>query len=51
MEAWSGHPADDSNLSAFGCIEYAHIKLDKLEPKARKFIFIGYPNEVKGYKL
>ena len=30
---------------------YAHIKQDKLEPRALKYVFIGYPEGVKCYKL
>lgn len=51
LEMWYGKPADYRNLRAFGCQAYAHIKQDKLEPRALKCIFIGYPEGVKGYKL
>ena len=30
---------------------YVHIKQDKLEARAAKCVFIGYPEGVKGYKL
>nr|KYP63308.1 Retrovirus-related Pol polyprotein from transposon TNT 1-94 [Cajanus cajan] len=51
QEVWSGRKVDYSELRVFGCIAYAHIKQDKLEPRALKFIFIGYPEGVKGYRL
>jgi len=51
MEVWSGKPTDYSSLKVFGALAYAHIKQDKLEPKALKCVFIGYPEGVKGYKL
>lgn len=50
-EKWYGKPADYKNLRVFGCQAYAHIKQDKLEPRALKCIFIGYPEGVKWYKL
>ncbi|KAK2447548.1 secreted RxLR effector protein [Trifolium repens] len=51
MEVWSGRPADYSNLKVFGALAYAHVRQDKLDAKAVKCVFIGYPEGVKGYKL
>lgn len=48
---WSGKPARYDNLKVFGCVAYAHTKTDKLEPRALKCTFVGYPEGVKGYKL
>ncbi|KAH9650990.1 hypothetical protein KPL70_026576 [Citrus sinensis] len=50
-ELWSGKPADYSHLRIFGCSAYAHVKQGKLEPRAFKCVFLGYPAGVKGYKL
>ncbi|MCO5585813.1 hypothetical protein L7F22_039746 [Adiantum nelumboides] len=51
-EKYSGKKPDLSHLKVFGCIAYVHI-LDelhtKLDPKAKKCIFLGYSNEQKGY--
>jgi hypothetical protein len=44
---------DVSHLTMFGYITYVHVldvKRSKLNPKAKKFIFIGYSLEQKGYK-
>ncbi|GKV28505.1 hypothetical protein SLEP1_g37549 [Rubroshorea leprosula] len=35
-ELWSGSPADYSQLRIFGCPVYAHVRDDKLEPRAVK---------------
>ena len=35
----------------FRCLAYTHVKQGKLEPRAKKCLFIGYPSGVKGYKL
>lgn len=40
-----------SNLIVFGCTAYAHQSVGKLEPRALKCIFIGYPEGTKGYSL
>ncbi|KAH9770027.1 Integrase catalytic domain-containing protein [Citrus sinensis] len=50
-EVWSGKLAHYSKLRIFGCIAYAHIKQGKLDPRALKCAFLGYPNGTKGYKL
>ena len=48
---WSGKPVDYSNLKVFGCPIYYHINESKLEPRARKGVFLGYGDRVKGYKI
>jgi len=35
----------------FGCVAYAHIRQDTLEPRAIKCMFLGYPQGFKGYRL
>jgi len=50
-EIWSGNPVGYSNLKVFDCLAYAHVNHEKLEPKARKCIFLGYSVGVKGYRL
>ena len=50
-ELWSGKPADYSHLRIFGCPAYVYVKQGKLEPRAFKCVFLGYPAGVKGYKL
>ena len=35
----------------FGCPTYYHIKEDKLDPRARKCVLIGFKKGVKGYKI
>ena len=39
------------NLRVFGCVAYAYIRQGKLEPRALKCMFLGYPQGVNGYKL
>ncbi|XXG58369.1 hypothetical protein AAC387_Pa04g0693 [Persea americana] len=51
VEVWSPAPADYTNLRIFGCPAYAHVNDGKLEPRARKCIFLGYADGVKGYRL
>ena len=50
-ELWSGHSPSYDRLRVFGCVAYAHIRQDKLEPRAIKCMFLGYPQGVKGYRL
>ena len=47
----SSKPVDYSNLRIFGCPAYMHVSEGKLEPRARKCIFLGYASGVKGYRL
>ncbi|KAJ4703438.1 Retrovirus-related Pol polyprotein from transposon TNT 1-94 [Melia azedarach] len=51
FEVWSGKPADYSNLRAFGCTIYYHVNEGKLEPRAKKGVFVGYGDGVKGYRI
>jgi transposase InsO family protein len=50
-EIWSGHPPDLDKIRVFGCIAYAHIRQDKVEPRSLRCMFIGYPEGVKSYRL
>lgn len=50
-EIWSGKPADYSGFRVFGCPAYAHVNEGKLKPRAKKCIFLGYGQGVKGYRL
>jgi len=50
-EVWLGKPADYSNLRVFGCPAYVHVNEGKLEARAKKDVFVGYPMNVKGYKV
>ncbi|KAK2994415.1 hypothetical protein RJ640_009642 [Escallonia rubra] len=54
QEAWSGYKPSVSHLKVFGSIAYVHVpdqQRNKLDDKSEKFIFIGYSQESKGYKL
>lgn len=51
MKLWSGHAADYNNLKIFGCLVYAHTRQNKLDPRAKRCVFIAYPEGIKGYKL
>ena len=50
-EVWSGRSADYSILRVFGCTVYYHVSEGKLEPRARKGVFMGYGDGVKGYRV
>ena len=54
FEAWMGEKPKVDHLRTFGCAAYSHVAKDerhKLDPKARKCIFLGYGTETKGYRL
>ena len=42
-EKWSGNPPKYDHLRIFGCPAFVHVKEGKLEPRAIKGVFIGYP--------
>ena len=51
MHVWSGKKPSLTHLKPFGCLAYIHMNQEKLNPKAVKGVFIGYPTGVKGYKV
>ena len=52
MEVWSGKPATDYHyLHIFGCLAYYHVRESKLDPRAKKAIFMGFSDGVKGFRL
>jgi len=52
LEAWSGKAAVDYDLlRVFGCPAYYHVKEDKLDPRAKKGVFVGFKRGTKGFKI
>ncbi|KAH9719925.1 hypothetical protein KPL70_005931 [Citrus sinensis] len=54
QEAWSGRKPSITHLRVFRSIAYVHVPDEsraKMDDKSEKFIFIGYDNNSKGYKL
>ena len=52
LEVWSGKPVMDYDfLHVFGCPAYYHVKESKLDPRAKKSLFMGISPGVKGYRL
>jgi len=53
-ELWFGRKVNVKHLRVFGCPAYAHVpkaKRGKFDVKSEPRIFIGYCDNVKGYKL
>ena len=53
-ERWFGSKPNVDHLRIFGCPVYVHTpdqKRRKLDPKAFKGLFVGYPAGTKGYKI
>ncbi|XP_028779846.1 uncharacterized protein LOC114736223 [Neltuma alba] len=48
-----GKIADYTNLRAFGCLAYAIdlVNVDKFKPRSLPCVFLGYPNNQKGFVL
>ena len=38
-------------MRVFGCVTYIHSKQGKVDLRALKYMFFGYPDGTKGYKL
>jgi hypothetical protein len=54
QEVWTGKSPSLTHLKVFGCEAYVHVpkeNMSKLDKKAKKCIFIGYKDGLKGYKL
>ena len=52
LEILSENVAQNYNsLRVFGCPTYYHIKEDKLDPRARKGVFVGFKKGAKCYKI
>ena len=52
LEVWSGKPINDyDTLRVFGSTAYYHVKESKLDPRAKKALFMGVTLGVKGYQL
>ncbi|GJZ50675.1 retrovirus-related pol polyprotein from transposon TNT 1-94, partial [Tanacetum coccineum] len=51
LERSNGHPTNYEILRIFGCVAYSHVNQGKLNPRAIKYVFLGYPDGVKGYRL
>ncbi len=53
-KVWCGYKPFISHLHVFGCVVFAHVPKQartKLDSKSVKCIFIGYCEEIKGYRL
>ncbi|KAI9180602.1 hypothetical protein LWI28_006414 [Acer negundo] len=51
-EVWSGqHVSDYDRLHIFGCPAYFHVAESKLDPRAKKTVFVGFNEGVKGFRL
>ncbi|KAE8725588.1 hypothetical protein F3Y22_tig00008386pilonHSYRG00069 [Hibiscus syriacus] len=52
LEVWSGKPSTDyDSLHVFGSTAYYHVKESKLDPRAKKALFMGITHGVKGFCL
>ncbi|KAG8484503.1 hypothetical protein CXB51_023752 [Gossypium anomalum] len=52
IEIWTGKSATDyDSLHVFGSTAYYHVKESKLDPRAKKALFLGITDGVKGYRL
>ena len=52
LEIWSGKTAQDHDLlREFGSPAYFSVKDGKVNPRAKKFVFLGVKRNTKGYKF
>lgn len=50
-QIYTGREPDYSHMKRFGCLVYYHVEQGKLKPRAKKGVFMGYPQGVKGYRI
>lgn len=51
-EKWTSKKVDVKHIRVFGCIAYALVEnRQKLDSKSKKYIFVGYCEDTKGYRL
>jgi len=52
LEVWSVKAAQDHDLlRVFECLSYFCAKDGKVNPQAKKFVFLGVKRNMKGYRL
>ena len=52
LKVWSGKPISDFNsLHIFECVAYYHVKDGKLNPRAKKGLYLEFNKGVKRYKI
>ena len=51
FEIWSGKLPSFLNLKIFGCVAYYHVSEGKLDPRAKVGCFVGYSDDVKGFRI
>ena len=52
LDIWSGEAAQDYRLlQVFESSTYFSVKNGKVNPRAKKFVFLGVKRNMKGYKL
>ena len=51
MHVWISTKPNLNHLKPVGCLAYIQSNQGKLNPRAIKGVFIGYPTGVKGYKI
>ena len=50
-EVWLNKRPGYKDMRKFGCVAFVYVNQGKLQPRALKGIFIGYPIGTKGYKV
>lgn len=50
-EIWTSVMPSLTGLKRFGCVVYIHSDDGKLNPRAKRGIFTGYPEGVKGFRV